>query len=125
MQPEPDTKEPLKDLWQKEITVRKEAQQWGTLSNAGFVGLVATEIPEFIGKEKGGKPAWRLPLFVASSVSIVTGVVMNWFKGNKAEELRESALMMEHAHSGEKAAAGQWSAKIAAEQNNAPPVISK
>lgn len=123
MQPD-NNQEPLKDLWKEEIAVRRQAQGWGTLSNAGFIGLVATEIPEFLAKEKGGKPAWRLPLFVASSVSIVGGVFMNWIKGNKAEALREKALMMEHSRSGEQGEPGQWSAKIAAQQDT-PPVISK
>jgi len=102
-----DTNDSLKELWKDEIVVRKEAQRWGILSNTGFIGLVATEIPEFITKVKSGKPAWRLPLFLASSVSIVVGVIMNLVKGNKAEKLRDTALMVEHSDSREEGKAGQ------------------
>jgi len=107
-----DAKEHLKELWKKEIVARKEASRWSTLSNIGFIGLVGTELPEFLAKDKGGKPAWRLPLFVASSASIVVGVVMNWIKGNQAETMRESTLMIEHDHS------KGWSEKIEEEQQN-------
>jgi len=111
-----DTKESLKDLWKKEITVRKKAHQWGTLSDAGFIGLVGTEIPEFVKKGNERKPAWRLPLFVASSASIIIGVVMNWIKSEKADDLRESALMIEHNPSKEQDVT-KWGTKIATQQD--------
>jgi len=122
----PDNTKDLKKLWEDEITVRKEAQRWGTLSNAGFIGLVGTEMPEFFAKTKGVKSAWRLPLFVISSVGIVIGTVMNWIKGEQAETMREATLMVEHGRAEEqnKAEPGQWSAKIAAQQDT-PQIISK
>ena len=121
-----DSKENLKDQWRKEIAVRKDAHQWNTLSDAGFVGLVGTELPEFLSKNKDGKPAWRLPLFIASSASILVGVVMNWIKSEKADELRESTLMAEHSHNGEKHSieSGQWGTKISTQQD-APQEITK
>lgn len=119
MQPDKNTKEPLKELWEEEIAARKQAQGWGNVSNVGFVGLVATELPEFIAKTEGARHSWRLPLFIASGASVVSGVVMNWIKGNKAEKLRETALRMEHTHKSD-GEPGQWSAKIAAEQGLSP-----
>ena len=104
-----------KEITKKEVALRKEAHRWEMLSDSGFIGLVVTELPEFLVKEGGKKPAWRLPLFFASGASIVAGVVMNWIKGGKANALRDSLLEMENKQCVSEP--GQWRAKIAAQQN--------
>ena len=118
-----ETKENLQDLWKGEIAQRKKAQLFSNIAGGGFIGLVVTEMPEFFSKHKGTKSAWRLPLFVASSASVVMGVVMNWITGNKAEKIRESILMIEHGGK-EHGKPRQWGEKIATQQDH-PQVITK
>jgi hypothetical protein len=122
----PDDTKDLKKLWEDEIATRKEAQRWNMLSNAGFIGLVGAEMPTILAKDKGTESKWVLPLFIASSVSVIIGTMMNWIKGNKAEALRESNLLIEHSRNEPQDAAepAQWSAKIAAQQDT-PLGISK
>jgi hypothetical protein len=97
MQNDVNESETVKDISKKEYTVRKEATGWCALSDAGFIGLVATEIPEFLAKESSRKIPWRLPAFLASSASVVVGVVMSWIKGSNADALHESILEIEEA----------------------------